>query len=200
MRKIKIMWLALLFALPVWCFAIESPVPMLRGMANDMIQQLKKHQGQLRSNPKIIHRIVNNVLLPHIAVDRMAGSVVGRRYWLSATSAQRKAFVKEFKYLVTNTYSGALASYDGDIVKFYPLRGGVESRTVNVKSVIIRKSGQRIGISYNVVYLNGKWKIYDFSIEDVSIVNNYQSQFASTLASGGMTELLKKLRQFNQGG
>lgn len=199
MRTLRITFLTLLFAIPALCLAASSPVPMLQGVANNMIAQLEKNKRQLKSNRKIIHRIVNSVLVPHISINRMAGSVVGRRYWNSATSSQRKQFVKEFKYLVINTYSNALASYDGDKVKFYPLRGAVTSRAVRVKSVIIRKSGQRIPISYNVINTDGKWKIYDFAIEGVSIVNNYRSQFSSTLARGGMPALLKMLYRHNRG-
>jgi len=200
MRKIKITLLMLLFAVPVLCLAMSSPVPVLQGIANKMIAELEQNKRQLKSNPGIIHRIVNKVLMPHVAVNRMAGSVVGRRYWTSATAGQRKEFIKEFKYLVINTYSNALASYDDDKVKFYPMRSEVTSRAVRVKSTLIRKSGQRIAINYNVIYQAAQWKIYDFSIEGVSIVNNYRSQFAGTLASGGMNALLEKLRKFNRGG
>lgn len=198
MRRIKLWVLSFLLAIPVLSLALSSPVPMLQNVANQMIAELQKNQGQLKSNPKIIHRIVNKVLVPHIAVDRMAGSVVGRGYWSSATPAQRKQFIEEFKYLVVNTYANALASYDGDVVKFYPLRGAV-SNTVQVRSVIIRKSGQRITINYNMTNQGGQWKVYDFSIEGVSIVNNYQSQFAETLSSGGISALITKLQSFNRG-
>src|SRR3989339_482550 len=188
MRRALISFLSLFLIVPILALA-DSPVVVLQSASNQMIAQLEKNKRQLK-NKKVIHQIVNNVLVPHIEMNRMAASVVGRNYWTSATKAQQQEFIQEFKYLVINTYANALASYNGDRVEFYPLRGGASGQTVQVKSVIIRLNGQRIPISYNVVNVSGVWKVYDFSIEGVSIVNNYQSQFANTLTQGGLPLLI----------
>lgn len=146
----------------------------------------------------VIRRIVNQILLPHVDLNRMSASVVGR-YWKSATAAQQSQFKKDFSYMVTTTYSSALASYDDDKVQFYPLRGDYQSQqTTRVSSVIIRKSGQRIPITYDVVRAGDTWKVYDFSIEHVSMVQSYRSQFANVLAQGGMSALLSRLQNHNR--
>lgn len=199
MRSMALRLITLCLVAPFVAFAASSsPVPMLQGASDQMISQLKQNQGRLKDK-KVIHQIVNNVLVPHIDLSRMAGSVVGRNYWMAATPAQRQQFIEEFKNLVINTYANALASFNDDQVQFYPMRGAVSSSTAQVRSVIIRKNGQRIGISYNVVKTDGAWKVYDFSIEGVSIVNNYSAQFSSTLAQGGMPMLINRLYNFNRG-
>lgn len=198
MRRVLISFLGLFLIAPLLALA-DSPVAMLQGSANQMIAQLEKNKSQLK-NKKVIHQIVNTVLVPHIEMNRMAASVVGRKYWTSATPEQQRQFIEEFKYLVINTYSNALASYNGDRVEFFPMRGASNAQAAQVKSVIIRQNGQRIPITYNVVNSNGAWKVYDFSIEGVSIVNNYQSQFANTLSQGGLPQLIKQLYSFNRGG
>lgn len=179
----------------VWCCwaSAESAVTMLQSVANNMISQLEKNKSQLKSNPKVIHHIVDNVLLPYADINRMAGMVVGRQAWDAATPAERREFVALFKRRVINTYSNALASYNGDKVVVYPVRGGENGRYLSVNSVIIRKSGQKIGISYKLIRTGNSWKVYDFSIEGVSIVSNYHSQFANTLANGGIAHLNKAL-------
>ncbi len=178
--------------------AIESPVPSLNKVANQMIDALKQHKSELRQSNHIIYGIVNRILVPHVDLERMATAVVGRQYWNSATATQRSSFIKEFTHLVTSTYAAALASYNDDVIQFYPLRGNFQSNHVlTVRSVIIRKNGQRIGVDYNVVNHNGTWRIYDFSIENVSMVQSYRSQIASYLASGGMNGLLQKLKAHN---
>lgn len=198
MRRVLISFLSLFLIVPMLALA-DSPVAVLQSASNQMIAQLEKNKSQLK-NKKVIHQIVNSVLVPNIDLNRMAASVVGRSYWMSATPAQQQEFIQEFKYLVINTYANALASYNGDRVEFYPLRGGANAHSVQVKSVIIRLNGQRIAITYNVANVNGAWKVYDFSIEGVSIVNNYQSQFANTLTQGGLPLLNKQLYSFNRGG
>lgn len=194
-QQIKIYIILFSFLLFSYAFAVTSPVVTLENVASQMLTYLQRNQDQLRHNPKIIHRIVDRVLVPHIDVDRMAGAVVGRRHWRKATPAERKRFINEFKYLVVSTYSAALSSYNDDKIRFYPLRSKsvVGHRTVKVNSVIIRKNGQRIPIAYNLVLKNGQWKVYDFSIENISMVQSYRSQFAGVLAQGGMSLLLKRL-------
>lgn len=179
------------------CFAIQSPVAQLQGIANHMVQNLEQNKSRL-SNFSVIRGIVNRVLLPHVDLDRMSASVVGR-YWRAATPAQRATFKSEFSYLVTTTYASALSSYNRDRVQFYPVRENYEGRsTVQVQSVIVRANGRRIPVSYNVVRAGSGWKVYDFSIENVSIVQSYRSQFASVLSSQGMPGLIDRLKRHNR--
>jgi len=200
MKKIISMARVVLFlsvALPVFAFALVSPVAQMQGEANRMVSQLAANKSRL-SNLNVIRNIVNSTLLPNVDVDRMAASVVGQS-WRSATPAQKAEFQKQFSYLVTTTYASALASYNDDKVYFQPIRGDYADRqTMRISSVIVRKTGQRIPVSYDVVRAGDHWKVYDFSIENISMVQSYRSQFASTLAQGGMPALLNRLRAHNQ--
>jgi len=199
LRAIRLGLLAVLLFVSGLTFA-ASPVSTIQSAANRMVSQLERNKSSLNSNPNIIHRIVNSVLVPIIDVNRMAGSVVGRSYWSKASSSQRSQFIREFKQQVINTYSAALSSYNGDKVTVYPLRSGYQGKkTVVVKSVIVRKNGQRVSVNYNLVKRSSGWKVYDFSIEGVSIVQNYRSQFAGPLANGGLSNLIKQLKKHNRG-
>ena len=82
------------------------------------------------------------------------------------------------------TYSSALQAYDGETIKFLPIRGSIGSR-VQINSELLLKSGPSVHIQYRLLQKNGKWLIYDFSVDGISIVKNYNSQFASTLRQGG---------------
>lgn len=179
-------------------YAVESPVTLLKGVANGMIKELEKNKSRLR-NRSVIYGIVDRVLVPHVALDRMGMAVVGRSHWMKATGQQRQIFIREFTRLVTSTYAAALASYDGDVVRFYPLRVDYNTRrVVQVRSMIVRQSGRRIPISYNLLRLGNTWKVYDFSIENVSMINSYRAQFASVLANSGMSGLLQRLARHNR--
>ncbi|MCX7120389.1 MAG: ABC transporter substrate-binding protein [Gammaproteobacteria bacterium] len=177
---------------------VVSPSTQLQTVANNMISQLENNKSHL-NNFSVIRKIVNQTLIPHVDVDRMSAAVVGR-YWRTATPAQQAQFEKEFSYLVTTTYSSALSSYNGDIVRFQPLRGSYATQqTATVNSMIVRKSGQRIEISYDVVRHGNDWMVYDFSIEHISMVQSYRSQFQDVLAQGGMKALLTRMQTHNQG-
>ena len=189
--------LCLFFFVTTSCFAVQSPVTQLQDIANRMISSLEKNKSRL-SNFSVIRGIVNRILLPHVDLNRMSASVVGR-YWRQASGSQKATFKKEFSYLVTTTYASALSSYNRDRVQFYPARGNYEGHsTLNVRSVIVRANGQRIPVTYNVVRTGNSWKVYDFSIENVSIVQSYRSQFAGVLSNGGMNALIARLNKHNR--
>ena len=179
--------------------AVNSPIIVLQNTANQMLAFLQRHKSELKRKPQLINQIVNQALVPHIDTERMAGLVVGRNYWASASAAKRQAFIREFVKLVVSTYANALAAYNGDKVHFYPIRGGyTKQKTVVVKSDIVRRNGQRIAISYNLILRGTKWKVYDFSIEEVSMVQNYRSQFSGVLAQNGLPGLLQRLTTYNR--
>lgn len=180
---------------------VVSPVTVLDTAANQMLSSLAQNKSRLKQGDGIIYNIVSKVLLPYIDLDRMAMAVVGRQYWTSATAAQKTEFIDQFTRLVTSTYAAALASYDDDKVQFFPIRGDYSAnRTLTVRSVIIRRSGQRIRVDYNVVRSGDSWKVYDFSIENISMVQSYRSQFSDVLAQQGMSGLLQRLKAHNKNG
>ena len=196
--KVKIAGLVLALFCSV-ALAVQSPLIMMQGISNQILSGLSKNQDKLQSNPAIITNLVHNYIIPHVDTQRMAGTVLGRQVWMSATPVQKAQFIKLFTQLVISTYSSALASYNGDVIQFYPIRGSYNQPSVQVNSVIMRRNGQTIAVNYNLEQVNGSWKIYDFVIENISMVQSYSSQFAGTLAAGGLPALLQKLQQRNGG-
>lgn len=194
-RSFLFMGLWALFSI-AWALSSPSPSPIaqLQTMANHMIAGLSNNKGRLQSDPHVVPQLVRKYLLPYADVTRMSQEAAGR-YWRTSTTGQQSEFKSLFTNLVVSTYATALASYDGDIVKFYPLRGDWSSRDkVVVRSLIVRRNGQTIPVNYYLSYQGQHWLIYDFTIENVSMVQSYRSQFANTLSQGGMQGLIAKLR------
>ena len=189
----------LLFISTVASAAVVSPVTMLSGVSNRILSYLAKHKSRLRTNTALIHNMVNRYLAPHIDLNRMSAAVVGRQYWLKSTSSQKSRFKKQFIRMVVSTYAAALSSYDDERVRFYPLRGNyANKRIIRVRSVIIRRTGQKIPISYHLIRKGNGWKIYDFSVEGVSMIQSYRAQFAGVVSQTGISGLLQRLVAHNR--
>jgi len=128
----------------------------------------------------------------------MSKRVLPPRIWNSATSAQRAQFQKEFTRLVIRTYASALTSYQDQEVHFFPVR--VRSgNTVEVRSEITSSSSSPISVTYRLLNNGGQWKLYDMSVEGVSLISSFRSQFAEILSNGNMDTLLKRLSKHNSG-
>jgi phospholipid transport system substrate-binding protein len=151
----------------------------------------------LKSNPKVVYGIVHRVLLPHVDIATMSRAVLGPA-WNSATPAQQHEFAQEFTRLLIHTYSSAFASYKDEEVKFYPIRGDIAGRhSVQANSQIIRKNGPPITVSYRLVQRGGNWKVADFSVDGISIIQSFRSQFSQELNQGGIDGLIQRLSQHN---
>jgi phospholipid transport system substrate-binding protein len=198
--KLRFFWV-LLFSFLITNVALANdpaPLSMLKQTSAQMLSALKQNRAQLQNNPNLIHRIVVQILLPHVDLDSMSRAVVGRSYWSQATPAQQSQFKKVFTDTVIRTYSTAISSYQEEQIKFYPVRGfNIGQTQAQVRSEILRKNGQVIPVSYRLVQKNGQWFVTDFSVEGVSLIQSYQSQFAGVLSQNGFSGLLTRLKQHN---
>ena len=175
--------------------AQSSPVPMLEDTANQIITTLKQNKSKLKHNHEIIHQAVQRYLLPNVDVAGMSRSVVGRDAWNKATVAERREFTQVFTQLVIRTYANPLSEYTDERVKFLPLRGPLDAHFTRVNSVIIRSNGQNIPLSYSLVLKNNTWKIYDLSVEGVSLLQSFRSQFGQILNNSSMDVLISQMRK-----
>jgi len=197
MKLIKILVVAFGILFCASSFAADpAPLAMLKSTSSQMLHELDRHIGNLKHNDKLVYDLVNRVLVPHFELVSMSRAVVGRDYWQKATSSTQEQFIKEFTSYVIRTYSSALQSYDGETIKFYPIRGGISDR-VQIDSDLLLKNGPPIQMQYRLIQQGGRWLIYDFSVDGVSIIKNYNSQFAGTLRQGGLEVLVQKLHANN---
>lgn len=179
--------------------AVSSPVDMLRSVSDRAIAELKANRATLKTNRSTVYRVINGILLPHIALTDMAHVALGRVAWTAATPQQRVEFTKEFTTMMVRTYSSALATYTDETVKFFPLREDYQNKTrIQVDSTIIRDQGPSVSVKYRLILKGNEWKVYDISVEGISILESFRSQFADELSQGDLNNLLAKLKAHNQ--
>lgn len=180
-------------------FAKEAPDQILNRVTQEMIQALRRHDAELKENPELIYKIVNKIIVPYIDWAAMSGWVVGRNAWASASESQRSAFIEEFKTLLIHTYASTLRAYNNQVVDYLPIRGGVEGKSRVLVSSLIKEPGrQPIRVTYRMADKGDTWKVYDISIEGVSLLKGFQSQFANEIQQGGIDKLLQRLRKHNE--
>lgn len=64
----------------------------------------------------------------------------------------------------------------------------------NAKVKIFTAKDQVIHVEYRLLKKGNSWLIYDFSVEGISLVNNYRTQFNDIMVKSSYQELIKKLR------
>ncbi len=174
-----------------------APEAMVKRTGDTLLARLRKDHVQLKAHPGRIYDLVSDLLLPHFDFTTMARWVLGR-YWRTATPAQRKQFVDEFRTLLVRTYATALLEYRDQRIRYLPFHGDAASGDVTVRTKVLQPGGRSIPIDYRLDRRGGRWRIYDVSVDGVSLVTTYRGSFASEIQRIGMGGLLNKLRRRNQ--
>ncbi len=179
-------------------YADSDPVAMLQNVADSMIAGLKANKATLKTKPQVVYNLAYQYVVPNADLDEMSKRVLPPQAWNNATSAQREQFKKEFTQTLIRTYASALTSYSDQQIRFFPVRGGYQGlNSIVVNSEITSSESQPIQVSYRLLHVGGSWKLYDMSVEGVSMLNSFRSQFASILSSGNMDQLLQRMSRHN---
>lgn len=177
----------------------NDPVGMLQNLADRMIAGLKANKSNLKSNPSVVYNLAYQIVVPRADIAYMSKSVIPPQTWNNATPSQRQKFESEFTKLLVRTYASALSDYSNQTVKFFPVRGGYQGKSnISVTSQIIRADGPSISVNYRLIATNSGWKLYDMSVEGVSIIESFRSQFSDKLSQGNMDNLIQDLIRHNK--
>jgi phospholipid transport system substrate-binding protein len=115
------------------------------------------------------------------------------RHWAARTPDQRKRFTELFTELLEASYVSKIEAYSGEKILYLPEAG--EGDTVTVRSKVVSQRGTEIPIDYRLQKKGDRWEAFDVSIEGVSLVANYRTQFNKVITQSGYDDLVKKMEQ-----
>ncbi|MFP5409552.1 MAG: phospholipid-binding protein MlaC [Gammaproteobacteria bacterium] len=187
---------ALLLALagaPLAHAANDTPPDVLaRTTTQEVLELLKKDKALQNGNTARLYQLVEAKILPNFDFNRMTQLALGK-HWPRATPQQKQALVTEFRNLLVRTYSSSLTAFTNQTIDFKPLVAPAGATDVTVRTEIRQPGGQPIPIDYAMYKTDFGWKVYDVTIDSVSLVTNYRSSFSNTIRQSGIDGLIKTL-------
>ena len=148
--------------------------------------------------PKKMLELVDAKVLPHFDFERMTKLAVGRS-WRTATAEQKQALMSEFRILLVRTYTKAFTSYRDQTVEVRPSKLEAGATDVTIKTSIVKPGSQQpILVDYDMEKTPNGWKVYDLTVEGVSLVTSYRGTFADQVQQGGIDGLIKTLVDKNK--
>jgi phospholipid transport system substrate-binding protein len=199
MKKLVLLAATLLLALPALARAETVPEELVRQTADQILAEIKAHRELYAKDYARLYKMADEKVLPHFDFKRMSQWVLGR-FWREATPAQRERFVAEFRDLLVGTYSQALLNYKDQKIVYLPVQRKPDDPEAVVRTEVQQGGGQpNIPIHYSF-YKNkdGAWKVYDITIEGVSLVTNYRSVYAGKIRDKGMDALIAEIAANNK--
>lgn len=194
MRKI-ITCLILLVALPV--MAASDPEQLVRQTSGSVMAEIRANSATYKSDPQKVYKLVDELVLPHFDFAAMTDLALGR-YKDEVSAEQRPAIVAEFRQLLVRTYSSALFEFTAEEMIYLPMEGNEAEGMVIVRTEIEQGGGFPIPINYTLRLGGEGWKVFDVSVDEVSLVTNYRSSFARAIKKNGVDGLIKTLQDRNQ--
>ena len=197
-RLIHVAWLVVALAYSAVAQANQEPQQLVQSTSDQVLARLKKDHDKLQKNPDLIYPLVEDLVLPHFDFTKMSQWVLGVS-WRTASDEQKARFTEQFRTLLVRTYAKALLEYTNQKINYLPVHTEADAKQVTVRTEIVQAGGQNIPVHYSMYRKGDEWKVYDISIDGVSLVNNYRTSFANDIRQSGLDKLIARLVDMNNG-
>ena len=170
-----------------------APDALVKSTADEVLSIVRTNKDK-----KVLRDLAEKRVLPYFDFRAMTQLAVGK-YWREASPTQQKALEDAFRTLLVNTYTASLnvAATGKEAVEVKPAESSGKSDVV-VRTVVRTASRQAVPVDYRMTKGADGWKVYDVIVENLSLVTNYRSSFASEIQRSGIDGLLKALENKNR--
>ncbi len=173
------------FLTPAWA---DEPMSVVKTTVNQALEVLQDKSAPLAQRQDKLRQIVAQTF----DFTEMAKSALGY-HWKELTPAQQQEFTNAFIAFIEDSYLSKINDYRGQVVNF--LRVSNEGpQAAQVATDIVQPKGDPIHVNYRLVQEGSTWKIYDVTVDSISIIANYRNQFNRVMNSKGYDTLIADLK------
>ena len=169
---------------------IKSGLDQVLAVFNDQRMPLDQRREQLRS-----------MSLQYFDFDSMAKSVLGY-HWRDLTPAQRSQFVPLFTEFIQDAYLSKMEQATVEKIR-------EQAKTANVmflkqsyfsadyaevfSTVALQDQPDPLQVNYLMHQSDGHWRVYDVTVDAISLIANYRNQFNRIINNEGYPKLIADL-------
>jgi len=174
-----------------------GPEALIKQTADQVLNEIKSNSAKFKEDPDQLYALVDEVVLPHFDFTAMTDLALGK-YKDKIDAAQKPLITQEFRTLLVRTYGKALLEYNDQVIVYQPMEGSESDGEVLVRTEIEQAGGFPIPLNYRLKQGEQGWKVYDITVDDISLVTNYRSSFARQIKKKGVDGLIELLRTRNE--
>jgi phospholipid transport system substrate-binding protein len=134
---------------------------------------------------------LRQILFARFDFTEMAKRALGAN-WRRRTPQEQEEFVRLFTDVLERAYAGIIESYTDEKIVYVSER--IEGNYADVVSKIMTAKGEEYSVNYKAHLVSNEWKVYDVVAENISLVNNYRSQFNRVISHSSYEDLVGRLR------
>ncbi len=137
-------------------------------------------------------RFIYSIAREHIDFEGMSRRIVAIS-WRKASDDQKVEFIFLFEKVLLDYYWTRMKQYSGERVEYLAVSIEQE-KYATVDTVVVRDdSSVEIPITYRMELKNGNWRAYDFLVENLSLVQNYNREYQAIIKNKGIDGLLEQM-------
>ena len=162
-----------------------GPQEIIKDTAERLLKSLDADRDGYRKNPERIRKLVDELMLPHFDSDYAARLVLAK-HWRTATPEQRQRFIDAFVDSMMRQYGTALLDFTASRMSMLPFRGDPAANSATVRTEIKRDDGTPVPVNYSMRATPSGWKAWDVTIEGISYVKNFRTDFGAEIEQKGL--------------
>lgn len=175
------------------CAAQQGPRELLVDIHDQVIEILERDKQRLSEEPEYLESQLKTLVDPHVDFKAMGRLMLGA-HWKSASDEQRDRFTAEFRSMLARIYGKSIALYDGQKLEFLPFEPGRKANLAKVESKVNKADGTGLPIDFRLRFKDSDgWKIFDITVDGISLIKNYKSSFQREIAQVGLDGLLENI-------
>jgi phospholipid transport system substrate-binding protein len=194
----------LLLCALLWVPALHAgpgdPAREVRESADRVLQLLRDNEERLKKEPNFVYDLVEQEILPLVDFEGMSRLILGR-YWRTASADQRQRFTEAFVDTMVRAYAGQLVEHTDKRIVVNERRSRTEGNRATVATEIVVGQGRpNIPVTYDLRIVDGRWKVYNLTVESWNLVTNFRTSFSAEIESipngeMGLEQLIQRLEQ-----
>ena len=155
----------------------RNPYELIDAKSQEMVIVLTTENNLFISNPELFKNKIKNIFEPLIDFNRVSASVMGKKYYLSATKEERLEFIEVFKISLLDTYAETLSQWgDAEIITDFSY-DEKKNNILSVKQDLITTNNIYPIIYKLREYKNGTYKIVNIIINGINLGQTFHNQF-----------------------
>ncbi len=168
----------------------ESPGKIVKQTVDQVLSVLKDESLDEEKKKETVFKLVKE----RINFKEMSRRILATN-WNVADEKQRKEFMSLFEQILLNTYWDRMQNYAGERVEYITVSRDTEGYAT-VDTVIVKdKNNIQIPISYRMKRFINIWFAYDFTVENLSLVQSYRNEYRAIAKNHGVDGLLEQMKR-----
>jgi phospholipid transport system substrate-binding protein len=191
-RNLTIILISVVFLGLITVCNAGEPLDLVKSAADRATAILK--DPKLKSTEKKNERIerLKEVINPIFDYDEMARRALGA-HWRRRTPAEQEEYLRLFRIFIEKVYADKVDFYAGERIVIG--RETIDGDYAEIESKVINGKGDESPVVFRLRRASGKWGVYDAVVENISVVQNYRSQFDRVISKSSFEELKKLLKE-----